>query len=254
MLTEQEKNRYRRQVILPEMGEDGQLALKKARVLVVGCGGLGCPVLQYLAAMGVGHIGMADPDTVSESNLQRQILYSTDDVGKLKVHVAKDRLLRQNPLVAVQVFPTRIDTGNAMEIIRDYDVVVDGSDNFFTRYLVNDACVILNKPLVFGSIYKFEGQVSVLNYKDGPTYRCLYPEPPEPGDIPACAEMGVLGALPGIIGILQATEVVKIITGLGNVLSGRLLTHNALDMSFRTFDFMTVPQNKQIKSLTERFQ
>jgi sulfur-carrier protein adenylyltransferase/sulfurtransferase len=253
MLTNQEKARYQRQIMLPEVGEEGQLKLRNAGVLMIGCGGLGCPVLQYLTALGVGRIGIADSDTVSESNLQRQILYSMDDIGKPKVDIAKEKLLKQNPLVTVHAFPARVDAGNALKIIRDYDIIVDGSDNFATRYLLNDACVILDKPLVFGSIYMYEGQISVFNYKDGPTYRCLYPEPPIPADMPSAAVIGVLGILPGVIGVLQATEVVKIITGIGEVLSGKLLTYNALEMCFSTFCFKALPKNKQIKSLLEKY-
>ncbi|MBI2272060.1 MAG: molybdopterin-synthase adenylyltransferase MoeB [Bacteroidetes bacterium] len=237
MLNKKEISRYSRHLLLPEIGLAGQAKIKQAKVLVIGAGGLGCPALQYLAAMGFGEIGIVDFDKVDESNLQRQILYSVEDIGKLKAETAVSRLSKQNPFVKFNTYTVRLDNQNALNIISDYDVVIDGTDNFATRYLVNDACVIMNKPLIYGSIYKFEGQVSVLNYTDssgkpGPTYRCLFPTPPRPGSVPGCSEIGVLGILPGIIGTFQATEAIKIISGIGNPLSGRLLLFDALAMSF----------------------
>ncbi len=237
MLTTQEQKRYNRHIILSEVGMEGQEKLKAAKVLVIGAGGLGCPVLQYLTAAGVGTIGIVDFDRVDESNLQRQILYSTADVGKPKAEAAKYRLQQQNPFVRFEVFTQKLSSENALRIFEPFDIIVDGSDNFPTRYLVNDACILLNKPLVFGSIFKFEGQVSVFNYRHGPTYRCLYPEPPAPGDVPNCSEIGVIGVLSGIIGALQANEVIKIICGLGEVLSGKLLLLDALSLTQRILSF-----------------
>ncbi|MCJ8165131.1 molybdopterin-synthase adenylyltransferase MoeB [Pontibacter sp. E15-1] len=237
MLGKAERERYGRQMILPELGETGQQKLKQSRVLVIGAGGLGCPVLQYLTAAGVGTIGIADMDVVSESNLHRQILYTSADVGEPKVTVAARRLAQQNPYVQFALHPAGISVENALELVQDYDLVVDGSDNFPTRYLVSDACTILQTPLVFGAISQFEGQVSVFNYHNGPSYRCLFPEPPPAGEIPNCAEAGVLGVLPGIIGTLQATEAIKIICGLGEVASGKLLLFDALSLHFSSFKF-----------------
>ncbi len=221
-------NRYSRQIILPEVGIEGQQKLTNASVLVVGAGGLGCPVLLYLAAAGVGRIGIIDADKVDVTNLHRQVLYRTADEGKSKAEVAAERLMDLNPEVNIDSYPVWLSKENALEIFSLYDIIVDGSDNFATRYLVSDACVLLNKPLVFGSIFKFEGQVSVFNYKDGPTYRCLFPEPPAAGEVPNCSEIGVIGVLPGIIGTLQANEVIKIILEKGDVLSGVLYMYNAL--------------------------
>lgn len=249
MLSEQEIKRYARQLILPEIGEAGQLKLKQAKVLVIGAGGLGCPVLQYLAASGAGTLGVVDPDQVEESNLPRQILFSAEDTGRPKAEVAREKLCEQNPFIHVNSYNIYLDAQNALQTISSYDIVVDGSDNFATRYLVNDACVILNKPLVFGSIFKYEGQVSVFNYKGGPTYRCLYPESPLEGEVPNCAEIGVMSALPGICGTLMANEVVKIITGLGEVCSGKLLSFNTLNLQFHSFDFSVIPAYKEIKKL-----
>ncbi len=249
MLSQQETNRYKRHLILPEIGVQGQHKLKQAKVLVIGAGGLGCPVLQYLAAAGVGTIGIVDFDVVDESNLQRQILYATEDVGKPKASVAQQKLSKQNPFIAVTAFILQLDAGNALDLFKQFDIVVDGSDNFSTRYLVNDTCVILNKPLVFGSIFKFEGQVSVFNYNDGPTYRCLYPEPPFEGEVPNCSEIGVMGVLPGICGTLQANEVIKIICGIGDVLNGKLMVLNALSMQFSFFDVQSLEENKRVKHL-----
>ena len=250
-LNTEEIKRYARHLILPEIGIEGQQKLKQAKVLVIGAGGLGCPVLQYLIAAGVGTIGIVDFDRVEESNLQRQILYSTGDIGKYKVEVAKEKLSKQNPFVKIITYCQLLTATNALEIISNYEIIVDGSDNFATRYLVNDACVILNKSLVFGSIFKFQGQLSVFNYKGGPTYRCLYPEPPADGEIPNCAEIGVMGVLPGIIGALQANEVIKIIVGVGEVLSGKLLTFDSLTVQFNTFDIAVNPENIKINKLID---
>ncbi len=245
-MTPQEQNRYQRHTSLPEIGTEGQLKFKKARVLVIGAGGLGCPVLQYLAAAGVGHIGIVDSDVVDESNLQRQILYTSADIGLSKADCAKQKLINQNPFIEIKSYAVRLNAENAVKLISDYDLVVDGSDNFRTRYLVSDACVLAQKPFVFGSIYKFEGQVSVFNYKDGPTYRCLYPEA---NDLGSCSEMGVLGVLPGTIGCLMATEVLKIIGGIGEVLSGKLLVYDARKGSFSSFTFPAVEANKKTSSI-----
>ena len=225
--------RYSRHLILPNVGMDGQRKLKGASVLCVGTGGLGSPLALYLAAAGVGRIGLVDFDVVDASNLQRQIIHGTSWVGKSKVDSAKARIEDLNPNVQVDVYEEPLTSDNALRIVEPYDIVVDGTDNFPTRYLVNDACVLLNKPNVYGSIFRFEGQASVFNYQDGPCYRCLYEEPPPPGLVPSCAEGGVLGILPGIIGVVQATEIVKIILGIGETLSGRLMLYDALGMSFR---------------------
>lgn len=233
-LSAQELSRYSRHLLLDQVGPEGQLRLKKASVLIVGAGGLGSPLALYLAAAGVGTLAMVDFDRVDESNLQRQILHGTKDVGRSKLDSAIDRIADCNPLVKVIAHPVTLDSGNALEIIRGYDLVVDGTDNFATRYLINDACVLLGKPNVYGSIFRFEGQVCVFSPKDGgPCYRCLYPEPPPPGTVPSCAEGGVLGVLPGVIGTLQATEILKWILGAGESLLGRLLLFNALKMSFQ---------------------
>jgi molybdopterin/thiamine biosynthesis adenylyltransferase/rhodanese-related sulfurtransferase len=244
VMSNEELNRYNRQIILPEIGLGGQVKLKQAKVLVVGAGGLGCPVLLYLCAAGVGNIGVVDGDMVDESNLQRQVLYCSDDIGKNKAGVAKGKLLKQNPHIHLTAHCMELTTQNAASLISDYDIVVDGSDNFPTRYLLNDACVYLNKPFVFGSIYKFQGQVSVFNFMGGPTYRCLYSNPPGEDESPNCSETGVIGTLPGIIGTLQANEVIKIITGAGETLSGKLLVFNSLNMHFDTYRFYPVAGNK----------
>lgn len=234
MLEPIERKRYSRQILLPEMGLAGQEKLKAARVLVVGAGGLGCPVLQYLVAAGVGNIGIVDDDTVDITNLHRQILYSANDVGKNKAITAVEKLSVLNPFVQLTAYPDHLTAENAAELINSYDLVIDGSDNFETRYLVNDFCVKLNKPFVFGSILRFEGQVSVFNYQNGPTYRCLFPDAEE-GD--NCAEAGVIGILPGIIGTYMANEAIKIITGIGEPLSGKLLVINTLANSHSVFQF-----------------
>ncbi len=248
-LSAAETNRYSRHLLLPEIGPAGQQKLRAARVLVVGCGGLGCPVLQYLAAAGVGTLGLLDFDTVDDSNLQRQVLYATADVGQPKAVVAAAKLRAQNPFIELRPHQALLSAANALALFAEYDLVVDCSDNFATRYLVNDACVVLGKPLVFGAIFKFEGQVTVFNYQDGPTYRCLHPVPPAPGDAPNCAEIGVLGVLPGLIGTMQASEALKIILGIGEVLSGRLLLVDALGMRFQTIRFRAVTANQQLTAL-----
>lgn len=236
-LSSEEKKQYDRHLILDEIGQKGQKKLKKSKVLVIGAGGLGCPVLQYLTAAGVGTIGIIDDDIVSVSNLQRQILYTHEDIGKPKVACAIKRLSNLNPFISFKGYPEKLTKENVIHLFKKYDVIVDGSDNFPTRYLVNDAAVITEKPVVFGSIFKFEGQVSVFNLNNGPTYRCLYPEPPKDGEVPNCSEIGVLGVLPGIIGCLQANEIIKIICGLGDVLSGKLLLLNTLNLHQQLIKF-----------------
>ena len=233
-LTPEQNIRYSRHLILPEIGEEGQKKLLQAKVLIIGAGGLGSPLGLYLAAAGVGTIGLVDFDVVDLSNLQRQILHTSDEIGKPKLDSAEKRIKGMNPDTRVVKYPVKVSSENAFEIIRDYDVVVDGTDNFPTRYLVNDACVFLNKPNIYGSIFRFEGQATVFKPKTGPCYRCLYPEPPPPGMVPSCAEGGVLGILPGVIGVIQATEAVKLIIGKGKPLIGRLLLYDALEMTFRT--------------------
>lgn len=223
-------SRYNRHIILPEIGKEGQDKISKAKVLVIGAGGLGCPIAQYLAAAGIGILGIIDFDVVDISNLQRQVLYGKSSLGKNKALAAKQRLEDLNDTITINAYAEKLTHKNAIELFSNYDIVVDGSDNFNTRYLVNDACIITNKPLVFGAIYKFEGQVSVFNYKNGPSYRCLFPNPPEEGAVPNCSEIGVLGVLPGIIGTMQANEVLKMVLELGDVLSGKLLCYNALTL------------------------
>tara|TARA_B100000427_G_scaffold110368_1_gene91518 strand:- start:1390 stop:2502 length:1113 start_codon:yes stop_codon:yes gene_type:complete len=232
-LSQAELHRYSRHLILPEVGKSGQEMLKASSVLVVGAGGLGCPLLTYLGAAGVGRIGIIDFDVVDESNLQRQVLYATSDLGKPKVDVAKKKLLDLNPYIQVDTYQEPLTSDNALDLFAKYDVIADGTDNFATRYLVNDACVLAGKPNVYGSIFRFEGQVTVFNYQDGPNYRCLYKEPPPPGLVPSCAEGGVLGVLPGVVATLQATEVIKVLLNIGNVASGRLILFDALQLTFR---------------------
>ncbi|HYM22394.1 MAG TPA: molybdopterin-synthase adenylyltransferase MoeB [Vicinamibacterales bacterium] len=232
-LSNDEVKRYSRHLIMPEVGVDGQRKLKAAKVLCIGAGGLGSPVAMYLAAAGVGTLGIVDFDVVDFSNLQRQILHGTPDVGRPKLQSAKDKLHAINPEIEIQLFETALSSGNALKLFEPFDIIVDGTDNFPTRYLVNDACVLTGKPNAYGSIFRFEGQASVFATKDGPCYRCLYPEPPPPGLVPSCAEGGVLGVLPGMIGIVQATETVKLILGVGEPLIGRFLIYDALRMRFR---------------------
>ncbi|MGZ3951815.1 MAG: molybdopterin-synthase adenylyltransferase MoeB [Flavisolibacter sp.] len=246
--SKEELSRYDRHIIIPDFGFEAQKKLKAAKVLVIGSGGLGSPALLYLAAAGVGTIGIIDFDVVDDSNLQRQVLFGVDEIGKPKVEAAKKRLELLNPYIEIKVYNEQLTSKNALDIIRDYDVVADGTDNFPTRYLVNDACVLLGKPNVYASIFQFEGQVSVFNYVNkegelGPNYRDLYPTPPPPGLVPSCAEGGVLGVLPGIIGSLQALEVIKVITGVGETLSGRFFIFDALNFESRTFKIKRNPSN-----------
>ncbi|HVH81587.1 MAG TPA: molybdopterin-synthase adenylyltransferase MoeB, partial [Stellaceae bacterium] len=233
-LSVDEVKRYSRHLIIPDVGMAGQKRLKNAKVLVVGAGGLGSPALLYLAAAGVGTLGVVDFDTVDESNLQRQIIHGVSDVGKSKAESAKESIEEVNPYVNVILHKTRLDSDNVMEIFAPYDLIIDGTDNFATRYLVNDACVLLHKPYVWGSIYRFDGQASVFWADYGPCYRCLYPEPPPPGMVPSCAEGGVLGVLCASIGSIQVTEAIKLITGIGDSLNGRLMIYDALEMNYRT--------------------
>jgi molybdopterin/thiamine biosynthesis adenylyltransferase/rhodanese-related sulfurtransferase len=241
-LSKEEVLRYSRHLIMPEVGMEGQLKLKQAKVLCIGTGGLGAPLGLYLAAAGVGRIGLVDFDAVDFTNLQRQILFGTSDVGRPKIEAATERLRNLNPEIQIEAFETKLTSENALEILKDYDIIVDGTDNFPTRYLVNDACVLLDKPNVYGSIFRFEGQVTVFHYQDGPCYRCIYPEPPPPGLVPSCAEGGVLGVLPGIVGAIQAAETLKLIIGRGKPLVGRLLLFDALAMRFRELKLRKNPE------------
>jgi adenylyltransferase/sulfurtransferase len=241
-LSPEELRRYSRHLALPEFALQGQQKLKAGRVLLVGAGGLGSPLALYLAAAGVGTLGVVDSDVVDDSNLQRQVVHGTSDVGRPKAESARDAILDINPNVRVVVHQTRLSAGNALEILRGYDVVADGSDNFPTRYLVNDACVLLGKPDVYGSVFRFEGQASVFAVRGGPCYRCLYPQPPPPGLLATCAEAGVLGVVPGVIGTIQATEVLKLLTGVGRPLTGRLLLYDALSMSFSSIEVSRDPE------------
>jgi len=240
-LSREELTRYARHVILPDVGLDGQRRLKAARVLCVGAGGLGSPAAMYLAAAGVGTLGIVDDDEVDASNLQRQILHDTAGMGRPKVESARDRLRAINPNVSVEMHHVRLTSANALDILERYDIVLDGADNFPTRYLVNDACVLLGRPNAFGAIFRFEGQASVFAAKNGPCYRCIYPEPPPPGLVPSCAEAGVFGVLPGIVGTIQATETIKLILGVGETLVGRLLVYDAMRMAFRE---LKVPKDR----------
>lgn len=233
MLTTNELARYQRHLTLPQFGKAGQEKLKASKVLVVGSGGLGSPVLLYLAAAGVGTLGIVDFDHVDETNLQRQVLFQQNDIGKSKARIAAEKLKALNPYIDVEVHETRLTSENALELLENYDLIIDGTDNFPTRYLVNDACTMLDKPFVYGSIFRFEGQVAVFNYQNGPTYRDLYPEPPEPESVPNCAEGGVIGVLPGIIGSMQANEAIKVLAEIGEPLSGKILIFDALSMQSR---------------------
>lgn len=255
-LSRDELRRYSRHLLLENVGEEGQLRLKDARVLLVGAGGLGSPAAIYLAAAGVGTVGIVDADRVDETNLQRQILHGSSDINRPKTESARDTLGEINPLVAVQLYPERLTSQNALAIANEYDILVDGSDNFPTRYLLSDTGVILGKPVVSGSIFRFEGQVSVFSTDAGPCYRCLFRDPPPPGLVPSCAEAGVFGVLPGIVGTIQATEVIKIILGIGDTLAGRLLLVDALTMQFRTMDLRRDPDcpacgTREIKTLID---
>jgi adenylyltransferase/sulfurtransferase len=243
-LSHEEILRYSRHLLIPEVGLEGQRKLKAASVLVIGTGGLGSPVSLYLAAAGVGHIGIVDYDVVDDTNLQRQVIHGTSTLGILKVESARRRMLDINPGIEVQAYNEPFTSANAMGIVRDYDLVIDGTDNFPTRYLSNDVCVFQGKPNVYGSIFRFEGQVSVFDPRSGPCYRCLFPEPPPPGMVPSCAEGGVLGVLPGTVGTIQATEALKLILQIGEPLTGRLLLYNALDM---TFDFVRLKKNPRCR-------
>jgi sulfur-carrier protein adenylyltransferase/sulfurtransferase len=241
-LSKEEVMRYSRHLIMPEVGMEGQLKIKQAKVLCIGTGGLGAPLGLYLAAAGVGRIGLVDFDVVDSTNLQRQVLFGTSDVGRPKIVAAADRLRNLNPDIQIDTFETHLSSENALDILKDYDIIVDGTDNFPTRYLVNDASVLLGKPNVYGSIFRFEGQITVFGYPGGPCYRCLYPEPPPPGLVPSCAEGGVLGVLPGIVGTIQAAETLKLIIGKGEPLIGRLLLFDALGMRFRELKLRKNPE------------
>jgi adenylyltransferase/sulfurtransferase len=241
-LSPDQYERYRRHLALPEIGLEGQQALLSARVLLLGAGGLGCPLAQYLAAAGVGTLGLLDDDRVDASNLHRQVLYGTADVGRRKLDVAAERVAAMNPDVKLELHPVRLRSDNALELFASYDVIVDGTDNFPTRYLSNDACVLLGKPNVHGSIFRFDGQASVFDARHGPCYRCLYPEPPPPGAVPSCAEGGVLGVLPGLVALIQATETLKLLTGVGEPLYGRLLLIDALRMEFQEYRVKKDPE------------
>lgn len=241
MWTKEELDRYARHIVLPGVGGAGQARLKQSAVLVVGAGGLGSPVLMYLAAAGVGRMGIVEMDAVDLSNLQRQVLFDTPALGQPKAEVAKIRLNQLNPHVHVEVYAHKLDSQNVFSILQPYDLVIDCTDNLPTRYLVNDACVLLDKPLVYGAIHQFEGQLSVFHYQGGPCYRCLFPQPPKPGAVPSCAEAGVFGVLPGVIGSLMAAEALKILLGHGETLSGKLLVYDALQTHFRTIRFPRRP-------------
>jgi sulfur-carrier protein adenylyltransferase/sulfurtransferase len=240
-LSKEEVKRYSRHLIMPEVGVEGQKKLKAARVFCVGTGGLGSPLSMYLAAAGIGTLGLIDFDVVDETNLQRQIVHGQSDVGRRKVESASETLKEINPFVSVQLYDSKLTSENALDLFKDYDVIVDGTDNFATRYLVNDACVLLGKPNVYGSIFRFEGMASIFDARRGPCYRCMYPDPPPPGLVPSCAEGGVLGILPGIIGVIQATEVVKLILRKGDPLIGRLLSFDALRMQFKEYKLRKDP-------------
>ncbi len=245
-LSPKELRRYHRHIMIPEIGPEGQEQIKYSKVLVVGAGGLGCPALQYLSAAGVGKLGIMDDDIVDETNLQRQVLYGSGDIGKLKAIIARQRLIESNNLPDYHVLNIKLNKKNVMEVIKEYDIIVDATDNFPSRYLINDACVILGKPMVYGSIYKFEGQISVFNYKNGPTYRCLYPRPPENQEAPDPSNVGVIGVLPAVIGSLQTNEVIKIILGKGEVLSGKLWVLDIFNVRSYIVSFKPNPVNFNI--------
>jgi molybdopterin/thiamine biosynthesis adenylyltransferase len=253
ILSPREIRRYSKQIMMPEIGIEGQKKMKQAKVLVIGAGGLGCPALQYLTAAGIGKIAIAEFDMVDETNLQRQVLYGSDDVGKLKSIIAKNRLEHFNSLVELELFNLRISASNSLEILKNFDVIVDATDNLETRYIINDSCVILDKPMVHGSIYKYEGVISVFNFKGGPTYRCYNPSSKERKfKNPLPAQVGLLGVLPGITGTYMANEVIKIITGTGEILSGKVLLINIFNNTFNTFSVDNIPENHNIKELTAR--
>jgi sulfur-carrier protein adenylyltransferase/sulfurtransferase len=254
ILSHREIRRYSRQIMLPEIGIQGQEKLKKAKVLVIGAGGLGCPVLQYLAAAGVGRIAIAEFDMVDETNLQRQVLYGSDDIGKLKSIIATNRVEHLNNLIETERINLQIDTSNSLRILSDFDIIVDATDNYPARYIINDSCVILDKPMIHGAIFKHEGQISVFNYKGGPTYRCYNPyDESREFRNPSPADVGLLGVLPGITGTFMANEVIKIITGSGNVFSGKVLIFNIYDYSFNIMEIMNVPDNHNITKLDENY-
>jgi len=249
-LSQREIRRYGKRIMIPELGLAGQEKLKKASVMIVGAGGLGCPVLQYLAAAGIGRIGVVEFDKVDETNLQRQVLYGSLDVGKLKSIITKNRLEHLNLFVELEIKNLKLDATNALSVLRNFDIIVDATDNYDTRYIINDACVILNKPMVHGAIFKFEGQVSVFNYNGGPTYRCYNPSKANDNyKNPKAAEIGLLGVLPGITGTLMANEVIKTITGIGTILCGKMLIFNVLENSFQTISFPNVPENHNISEI-----
>jgi sulfur-carrier protein adenylyltransferase/sulfurtransferase len=252
LLSPRELRRYKKQIMIPEIGIEGQEKLKKARVVVIGAGGLGCPVLQYLNASGVGKLALVEFDIVNEESLQRQILYGFGDVGKLKSIIAGDRLQHLNSLVEIEIFNLRLDSSNSLNILKNFDIVVDATDNLETRYIINDTCVILGKPMVHGAIYKYEGQVSVFNYPGGPTYRCYNPYSENKKYLnPSPADVGIMGVLPGVTGSFMANEVIKIITGTGDVLNGKMLIFNILNYSFHIIKIKSIPGNHDIKTLTD---
>ena len=253
-LTKGEVDQYQRHLSLKNFGLQKQLKLKESSVLVVGAGGLGCPALQYLSAAGVGKIGIVDDDVVDSSNLQRQILFTHEDIGLPKAQKAAERLSLSNPHIQIKAYVERLTAENARNLFQDYDVIVDGTDNFLSRYLINDACILFDKPLIHGSINQFDGMVSVFNLNGGPTYRCLFPEQPDPSSIPSCAEAGVLGVLPGIIGCWQAMEAIKVLTEIGSTLSGKLLMYNALTQVTRIIKIDPTPKSREIKDLSSTFE
>ncbi len=252
LLSPREIRRYKKQIMIPEIGEEGQEKLKKASVVVIGAGGLGCPVLQYLTAAGVGKVALVEYDMVDETNLQRQLLYGSDDVGKLKSVIARDRLEHLNSMVEIEIFNLRLDAENSLRILKDFDVIVDATDNLETRYIISDSCVILGKPMVHGAIFKYEAQVSVFNYQGGPTYRCYNPySDSKKYKNPLPADVGIMGVLPGAAGTFMAYEVIKIITGIGSVLSGKMLIFNILNYTFHIIRIKNIPGNHNIKTLTD---
>jgi len=248
----EELSRYQRHLAIPDIGYNGQARLKAASVLVVGAGGLGCPALLYLTASGIGKIGVIDHDTVESSNLQRQVLYQTNDISKLKSPIVAEKLKDLNPYVKIKSYTDKLLPSNVTEIFEGFDIIIDGTDNFETRYLINDACVVLGKPFVYGAISRFEGQLSVFNYKNGPTLRCLFPEDDNSSNIPSCEINGVMGILPGMIGTMQATEIIKMTTGIGEIASGKLITYDALNNEMRSFTIKADPNNKNI-SIKDRY-
>ena len=254
ILTPREIRHYSRQIMLPGIGTGGQEKIKRAKVLVIGAGGLGCPVLQYLAAAGVGKIAIAEFDTVNETNLQRQVLYGSGDLGKLKSIIAANRIELLNNLIETEKINLRIDASNSLHVIKDFDIIVDGTDNYEARYIINDSCVILGKPMVHGAVYKYEGQVSVFNYMGGPTYRCYNPQIKDQNfKNPQPADVGLLGVLPGITGTLMANEVIKIITETGKVLSGKVLIFNIYDYAFNFMEILNIPENHNITTLRDEY-